>query len=855
MTFKGFALSVAGCPYLFTTGAVTSLPSSSHPLWFGASTTLAAGYLHPPTGRLTERAKPLDGDLEQAPQTFSLHDAPHGSIGALLTWLATRDAVHTTSTPLAATVTAGATSWTVGDGSLFTAPCNAWCEGECVRVTAVSGNTLTVTRAHLGTKAVAHTIDAGRARFPEVFTDLPWIVRRKVALWGVDGAGAATLLWVGFAVRSPSLADDGARFDLSCDPLWVVLRQAPVGGDLGSTRLVGFGRTGTSSRTTSANLALLQTRWTFASGAIALVGSLGPFRSFEALARDHEGEVSARTNALSLRLEAHIARSARDARIDADAVTATVTTFWLQTTWLGQTTEQVTSSARSGTRQGVLSSFGPIPGAAYFTIPGGSSTWCVASLASLPSSWSSATTTRGSLTTTETPALRTVRDDDFFVVLTAVSTADGGELGPRVTGTVGLRERTPGAGARLTGANNEIVLKDPPPLQVIYAVRTDHWVYGLRYSLSALVEDGTADDWDWSDSDDVVAATAGLRVARDWTFDGKRTLGSVVQECSLLHGCSPVLRAGRLALHAWGWPSAAATPAASIGASQILGRPTWLRWQEGLANRVKIQSADLVVEASQAHSRARFGPGRQITVELAGLDDQASPIDDPYDFARGVIGRMELWSEPLGVARVVVPADLAVGSGTALTELELGDEASITEWMLPDGAGGRALTAARGVVISRELDLSAATLTLELILFQRLGYPYAPCAKVDSLISSTVVSLALNYVGGASTYSGGDDVETFAAGDKVELIERDTTTAWSEALTIQSVDVALGRITFTGALSATAQSKIAGSSWIDLRYDNFANCTATQKASWMFVGDDTDELIDATATRVRRIAP
>ena len=855
MAFRGFALSIAGCPYLFTTGGVTSLPTSAHPLWFGASTTLAAGYLHPPTGRLTERAKPLDGDLEQAPQTFSLHDAPHGTVPALLTWLATRDAVNTGSTPLAATVSASATSWTVGDGSLFTAPCNAWCEGECVRVTSVVGNTLTVTRAHLGTKAVAHTIDAGRGRFPEVFTDLPWILRRKTALWGVDGARAAPQLWVGFAVRSPALADDGARFDLSCDPLWVVLRQAPVGGDLGSTRLVGFGRTGTSSRYGAPEVSLLQSRWTFASGAIARAGSLGPFRSFEALARDHEGEVSTTTTDAGSRLEAHIARNARGARLDADAVTAAVTTFWVQVTWLGQTAELVTSSARSGTRQGLLTDFGPIPGAAYVTIPSSGATWCVASLASLPASWSAATTTRGSFTTVQAPALRTVRDDDWWVTLTAVSTADSGELGPRVTGTVGLRERKPGAAARLTGLNNEIVLKDPPPLQVVYAVRTDHWVYGLRDSLSALVEDGTADDWDWSGSDDVVAATAGLRVARDWTFDGKRTLGSVLQECALLHGCTPVLRAGRLALHAWGWPSAAATPAASIDASRIIGRPTWLRWQEGLANRVKIQSEGLVVEASQAHSRARFGPGRQITVELAGLDDQASPIDDPYDFARGVIGRLELWSEPLGVARVVVPADLAVGSGTALTELELGDEASVTEWMLPDGAGGRALTAARGVVIARELDLSAATLTLDLILFQRLGYPYAPCAKVDSLISPTVVSLALAYVGGASTYSGGDDVETFASGDKVELIERDTTTAWSEALEVASVDVALGRITFTTALSATAQGKIAGSSWIDVRYDNFANCTATQKAAWMFVGNDADEVIDATATRARRIAP
>ncbi len=314
------------------------------------------------------------------------------------------------------------------------------------------------------------------------------------------------------------------------------------------------------------------------------------------------------------------------------------------------------------------------------------------------------------------------------------------------------------------------------------------------------------------------------------------------------------MRSGRLALHAWGWPSAQVIPA-NITASQIIGRPTWARWQEGLANRVQIKSAEIVVDASQAGSRAKYGPGRQIVVELAGLDEQTSPIDDPYDFARGVIGRMELWSEPLGVARFTIPCDLAVGDGTALAELELGRELTVTEWMLPDGAGSRGLVATRAVIVARDVDLGAASLTLDALLFPRVAYPYAPCGKVDSLISSTVVSLATAYVNGAQTYSGGDDSETFAAGDVVELIERDTTTAWSEQLTIASVDTVLGRLTFTGALSATAQGKIAGSEWIDVRYAPYADCAAAQQAAWMFVGDDTAEVIDGTAAPARPIAP
>lgn len=857
MAFKGFALTIAGCPYLFTTGAVTAIPTSSSPLWFGGDCPLAAGYLHPPRARWTERAKPLDGDLELAPQTFSLHDAPHGSVGALVTWLAGRDAVNTTSTPLAATVSAAATSWTVGDGSLFSAPCFAWLEGECVEVTAVASNTLTVTRAALGTKAVAHTIDPAASRFPEVFTDLPWITRRKVGLWGVTPAGVASLLWAGFAVRAPALAEDGARYDVTCDPLWTVLRQCPVGGTLGATRLAGYGRTGTTGRVQGTANAFLQSAWVLnATGARANIGSLGPFRDLESAFRDHEVEVSTLTGDAGLRIEAHLARSGRDVVMNADALTGTTSAFGASLTFCGETAERTTSGYRTSTRQALRITRGPTPGVWYCAAANGrSNTWLVSSLATLPSAWSATVNTEGSLTTTEQPALRVPLDDSWHVLLTpdptfaTGATDDGGALGPRVNGTVTVTPRKPG----LTTAPEVVVLKDPGPLQVVQRVRTDHWAYGLRFSVAALCEDGTADDWDWSGIADVARATAGLRVARDWTFDGKRTLGSVVQECCQLHGCSPVLRSGRLALHAWGWPSAQVTPA-TIDASQIVGRPTWTRWQEGLANRVQIKSADLVVDASQAGSRARYGPGRQITIELAGLDEQASPVDDPYDFARGVLGRMELWAEPLGVARVPVPADLAMGSGTALSELELGREVAVSEWMLPDGAGGRGLTAARALVVARDIDLSTATVTLDLLLFPRLAYPYAPCAKAASVVSSTVLQLATGYVGGTTSYSGGNDSATFAAGDVVELVERDTTTAWSEQLTIASVNTGTGRITFTGAMSGTAQTKIAAG-WVDLRYAPFADCTAAQQGAWMFVGDDTTAVIDGTATAARPIAP
>jgi hypothetical protein len=77
-------------------------------------------------------------------------------------------------------------------------------------------------------------------------------------------AGAASLVWAGYAVRAPQLADDGARYTVSCDPLWSVQAANPIAGNLGSTRFAGYsdGR----SRGSTTFPPLMQTVTTIADG-------------------------------------------------------------------------------------------------------------------------------------------------------------------------------------------------------------------------------------------------------------------------------------------------------------------------------------------------------------------------------------------------------------------------------------------------------------------------------------------------------------------------------------------------------------------------------------------------------------
>jgi hypothetical protein len=845
---RAYCLTIAGCPYAFTdTPGLPSLTSTS-PLW-PSPPEVAAGFLVRPTNRWVERAKPLAGDLDVDAQRWQLHDARIGGHN-LFTWLSTRDPANVTSTPLAASMSATAMTFNVGNAGLLTVPGYVWIEGEALDCASVSGNTVTVAtggRGALGTKAVAHTIDPAQARYPEAFADLPWIVRRKVCLWSVDTAGVCTLLWMGFATRAPALADNGAQFDLACDHAWMVLANNPVGGMLGGTRAVGFG-SALSAR--SSATALLQTAfWVNVSGTVArgMAVSRGPFRSWDELARDHEAAFFADTTSHGGRVALSILRSGSQARVDADCSTATVGGFGVRLTVGGTSTEPQDSQPRGTGREGVSFALTGLPSTMYVTLQGVSTRILVDGLATLPASWSTSTSTDGSFTTSAAPALRCQYSDRLSLLLTDVTQADGGALGPRVTGIAVVMPRKPGI--ELTPADMVVMLKDPPPLQVVYRVRADHWAWGLRRAVVGLCEDSHPDDFDWSDVSDVAEASAGLRVARDWIFDGRRTLGDVTREACLLHGCSPVIRSGRLALYAWRWPDARSTPATSITRNDIIGTPSWSRWSEGLANRLRLKSPDLNIDASQAQSRARYGPGREIAVELAGLDDQASPIGDPLDFARSVLGRLELWSDPLAVVRFRV-------DGSRLATLELGRELTASEWMLPDGAGSRGLSAVRAVVLGREVDLGSATLTIEALVWSRQSHAYAPCAKVKTQVSTTVVEVeAAGWTAGGGSYSGGEDIATFAVGDKVDILSREASPIVDAGQTIAAINAGTRRITFASAMSAGIRARIAAGAWVDVRFASYGTPVVASQERWMFVGDDVTRVIDGTTDPARAVAP
>jgi hypothetical protein len=95
-TIKGYVLTLAGCPYVFTHRRGVGV-TSADPLWFGDETgvQIADGWLMWPDWEDYGTGRPLDGDVEQDAYRFKLHDAPIDSGTAagymLFTFLTTQD--------------------------------------------------------------------------------------------------------------------------------------------------------------------------------------------------------------------------------------------------------------------------------------------------------------------------------------------------------------------------------------------------------------------------------------------------------------------------------------------------------------------------------------------------------------------------------------------------------------------------------------------------------------------------------------------------------------------------------------------------------------------------------------------
>ena len=828
--------------------------TSSDPSWSN-DVTIAEGYLLPPRG-WTEQIRPLSGQLQVTSQTFTLHDASHGSNTALLTALTTKRRDQFVTTRLVSSITASATSFTLENAALYTYPRVLWIGREAVNCQSRSGNVVTVAsggRGYYASAAEPHTVDAEQNLKPTVYDGIYRLTGRGCVLWYVDDAGSITPLWRG-VIDKADTDRDGVRMRITAKHVSDVIWRLKLGVTNSACRLRGFNGRAISVTTQTENTPNFGGLSNLVDAYEDLLTALN-----EACEQSRSGLVSQGvTNVFVL------------PAIDNNGVQVTAVSYSGNNSLklivtIGDTQSVAVTTDAADPRHAICR-FETSPQAIVLTDPRAQSI-PVNTVSGIPSGLASTTTWYRDLYYTRTePFFRGTYDDDWYMEIwpteSPLPTSDDDSTiggGPSITAQLSFQPRKPDSAQRSRWCDKALQMR------LMGRVGCNHWIYGMRAVIEEKTlwySDGDARSWAWpAEVIDVLAdATASRLAPRTWVFDGELTLGEFVAENAAAYGIGVGLYQSALCLRSWDTPTLGQTAAITITSDDLIGKPRWSTFDEGVANSASVETDSLNITVNAQNSMEDFGEGKQIKVRLTGAEIDRSTSDQPKEIANQLLSRaIGFFSDELQVVY------LTLGWQWITQSLDVGAAVDFSEWLAPDGLGGRGNVNARGIIIYREIvtEQSAHIVIGVLVFPQQRGY--APAARVTSVSGAVITLTAPGYVGGTSDFAGSDlpgytgtandgGTSKFAVGDKVILLEYGNASPAYEAHTINAVDPNTRQITLASSPGASMITAISGG-LVHVMYNSYttSGLQASQK-QYAFVGDRTG-YIDGTTDRNHVFSP
>lgn len=857
MTIQGrYCLQIDGWQYVPATQGVASFPTCTETDWVGSTgVTLLQGFLLPPRAQFSERVNPIDGELSVDQMTFGVFDADPGAGPAsgspVMTYSGTLNDSAYTKTQLSASCTKTDATIHVTDASLFAASGTMWLGQEAIVYAGTTGTTFTgCARGALGTLAVPHTVDAGNNYYPVVRSPFPSFEGRRVVLYVVDDAGVATPIWRGNCNRTPRFtraADGrgswGTVLEIQCEHAWQVVKKTRAAIAGATTHLAGFSTqamSGYVSWAASPDTGMgIGGRVQDMTNPLFLKRSLmEALQNFTVVDTGYFG-----TNTLSVVY-----------RFENGGVSKVVS---------GNVGSAFSVGFRLGSQTAMARSEGSGSGTAVANIPSappvllmltandpGAIAPLMGPTTILPSTWTATTTADGTESTTYRPALVGDFSDDYYLVIepTSVTAWNAGtQLGPFVVGNITLRAKSAAVPpARYITDHRpiygtQLLIESIIPLNVSATVATTHWLLGVRH---AFVEDTgntmrcgiDSRDWEWSQQSELLRLTSDANSARSWIFDGSKTLGTLLFDELRYSGCAIGIRGSRLSPFAIRAP----LPTDTIDTSHTFTSSDWIdtpgfeRTPDGIANMAKVNAIKFAMLVRDQSSVDQYGPGRVVELDLPGMDSLRTAGSDPTQIWSNVLSRViDLWGYPVFSGKFTVSLE-------RFASVHIGDFVKVTDWLIPNGLGGRAPSNRKGMVIGKRWDLAAARIEFEVIFFDIGNIAgYAPCVRVTSIAGAvlsisnaylTAASSTTDYAGSnlasyafASTYANDAGVSWFAANDRVRLVKRGTVTATQETgLTVASIAPSTtpgaSTITLTGA-----PATVVGTDEWDLVFDGYGN--------------------------------
>lgn len=327
----------------------------------------------------------------------------------------------------------------------------------------------------------------------------------------------------------------------------------------------------------------------------------------------------------------------------------------------------------------------------------------------------------------------------------------------------------------------------------------------------------------------------------------------------------------------------------NINQSILIGKPTWEYSTDYYYSTYKFNSRhfpgkELTVNNQDAI--AKYGTGKTLDIDLdvAGMEYRyfaTSQIDNTYQkLISIVLNKPRYNTAPAYKVKFKIPIDYDFGSyagysinGNAINVITIGKTLYLTDWILPNGLGGRGMQSAEIVVISKTVNFQDGTIEIEGIKQPRnsSAIGISPCVKVSSIDpslylinvsttnylnlsgSSVGAQIPENYAGSnLNSYGGLSDggAKYFSAGQKVQLILRNSTTYSTLDLTVNTTTGGLITVSETITTSPVDWPAQAALGNVDLRFADYETAIDSQ-LTWAYIGDGDDGLINNSSQAQR----
>ena len=418
-----------------------------------------------------------------------------------------------------------------------------------------------------------------------------------------------------------------------------------------------------------------------------------------------------------------------------------------------------------------------------------------------------------------------------------------------------------GFGVKLTGITERPeedtmvspwLITKPTTAKIGLAANGPRWWSTLRYAVLGQIDtlrgaDQLADSIDWDRIASLARSQAPHPTRRRYIVDLEAPFLDLLRNEAALNGLAVSTWHGRVAMCAIREAAITEARSGSLTAAHLRRDEvaTVREVTDGLATSYKLNlpapSEDTIV-VNDAGAIAESGVGETIEATLPGGvlppgTDVATPALHAVviEVASAVLAP---WVRPYQVASW--PSDLR------LAGVQVGDVLELEEWLLPDGEGGRGLSATVGTVLGKRVDHDAGTVDLRLRLSPSTVAGYAPSALVSGITGAAVTldTTTIDAAGFAKDDNDDGSARTdggasyFVPGAKVLLIEVDSESPTTPYVgEVASVSGAV--VTLMGSPGSTWETLASAAIKVMLAPDDWSTST-TEQRRYAYVADVAD---------------